>query len=117
MPRDWRVYDRVRPPIEYGAACEAIRSPEVLTQVAIGFDIMERRDHGGTLLSILVPVMNWNIAPAELQQSLIAAGAGVRDRLAQAMGKTVPSNVTARYRPDRAARGCLRNTSDRTCGD
>jgi SAM-dependent methyltransferase len=75
LPRHWRLYDRVPPPIEYNDPSEAIRSSEILTQIELGFDVLERRDYGGTLLSILVPVMNWNAAPEEF---LNACGRGTR---------------------------------------
>lgn len=73
LPRDWRYYDRVPPPIEYGDPSEAIRSSEILRQLSVGFDVLERRDYGGTLLSILVPIINWTVAPEDFQRNLIAA--------------------------------------------
>jgi hypothetical protein len=41
--------------------------------LSIGFTITHRRDYGGTLLSILVPIINWAVAPEEFQRNLITA--------------------------------------------
>lgn len=73
LPPEWRYYDRVPAPIEYDDPSEAIRSSEILPQLRSGFEVIERRDYGGTLLSILIPLINWAVAPEEFQRNLIIA--------------------------------------------
>jgi SAM-dependent methyltransferase len=73
LPPAWRCFERVPPPVEYTDPSEAIRSAEIIPQLRIGFDIEHRRDYGGTLLSILVPVIDWSEAPEDFQHSLIKA--------------------------------------------
>lgn len=73
LPADWRLEPRLAAPIEEHDPSEAIRSSEIVEQLAIGYDIVGRRDYGGTLLSLLVPKINWDVAPATFDKNLIAA--------------------------------------------
>ena len=52
---------------------EAPRSNEIISQLRHGFTILERRDYGGTLLSVIFPYVDWSRAPATLVDSLIEA--------------------------------------------
>ncbi|HYC60997.1 MAG TPA: class I SAM-dependent methyltransferase [Thermoanaerobaculia bacterium] len=103
LPPEWRYYDRVPAPIEYDDPSEAIRSSEILPQMSVGFDIVQRRDYGGTLLSILIPIINWSVAPEEFQRNLIIAE---REWLL-AGGESYMTVVVAR--PKRGIAGMLAN--------
>jgi hypothetical protein len=50
-----------------------LRSNEIIPQLQHGFTILERRDYGGTLLSVIFPSIDWSRAPAELVDNVIEA--------------------------------------------
>lgn len=55
LPDDIRLTDPLPFPIVPADPSEAIRSAEILPQLAIGFEEITRRDYGGNLLSVLLP--------------------------------------------------------------
>ncbi|HVE69922.1 MAG TPA: methyltransferase domain-containing protein [Thermoanaerobaculia bacterium] len=57
-------------PIEVEDPSEAIRSDEILPELQVGFEIVERRDYGGNLLAPIFPYIEQN---DELIDSLITA--------------------------------------------
>jgi SAM-dependent methyltransferase len=59
VPREFRVVDDVSLPIVEDDPSEAIRSSEILPLVAANFDLVERRDYGGNLLSLIHPLVRW----------------------------------------------------------
>ena len=71
IPREWRLYDEVAFPIETGDPSEGVRADEIMASVMVGFDIVERRDYGGSLLAVLVPLIDWSVAPETLLVELI----------------------------------------------
>ncbi len=73
VPRDARFVERLPLPIIEQDPSEAIRSGEILEQVEIGFDVIEKRGYGGNLLSVIYPAINWDRAPADLLDRLIEA--------------------------------------------
>ncbi|HYH44071.1 MAG TPA: class I SAM-dependent methyltransferase [Thermoanaerobaculia bacterium] len=59
-------------PIQADDPSEAVRSSEILPQLAIGFDFEEVRDYGGNLLAVLYPLIDWSRVPDEAKARLIA---------------------------------------------
>lgn len=57
-------------PIEVEDPSEAIRSDEILRELRVGFDVIERRDYGGNLLAPIFPYLEPN---DEIVDSLITA--------------------------------------------
>ena len=80
VPKEARYVERLPFPIIENDPSEAIRSGEILTQLEIGFEIVENRGYGGNLLSIIYPAIAWDRAPADLLERLIQAE---RDLLAE----------------------------------
>ncbi|HEX9162062.1 MAG TPA: class I SAM-dependent methyltransferase [Thermoanaerobaculia bacterium] len=64
-------------PIQADDPSEAIRSSEILTQLAIGFDVREIRAYGGNVLSVLYPAVDPTaIEPLIAEEKrMLAAGA------------------------------------------
>jgi SAM-dependent methyltransferase len=66
-----RLFERLPLPIQPDDPSEAVRSNEIVPQLQRGFRILERRDYGGTLLSVIYPAINWsNAAPALITEML-----------------------------------------------
>lgn len=55
IPRELRKTDRLALPIQEDDPSEAIRSGEILEQLRVGFDLVEKRDYGGNLLAVVYP--------------------------------------------------------------
>lgn len=70
LPRDVRKSDVLPLPIQADDPSEAIRSSEIVEQLAIGFHV-EMRGYGGNLLSVLYPLIDWTRAPEDLLPRLI----------------------------------------------
>ncbi|MDP9361695.1 MAG: class I SAM-dependent methyltransferase [Acidobacteriota bacterium] len=73
MPAELRLYDPLPLPIHPVDPSEAIRSSEIMPQLARGFRLLARRDYGGTILSVLFPMIDWSRAPESLVGELVAA--------------------------------------------
>lgn len=71
LAADIRAVPRLLLPIQADDPSEAYRSSEILPLLEVGFDVLERRDYGGNLLSVLFPVIDWSKAPAGLVGDLI----------------------------------------------
>lgn len=71
VPPEIRKSDFLPLPIMVEDPSEAIRSSEILPQLAIGFDLEEIRIYGGNLLAVLYPVIDWSRASDELKARLI----------------------------------------------
>ncbi len=71
LPNEAQIFEELPLPIQVDDPSEALRSDEILSQMARGFRITSRRDYGGTLLAPLYPAINWNRAPVELLTELI----------------------------------------------
>jgi SAM-dependent methyltransferase len=67
-----RLYEQLPLPIHPDDPSEALRSSEIIPQLLNGFDVVARRDYGGTLLSVLFPSLNWANSPPELIGNMIA---------------------------------------------
>lgn len=65
LPAEVRKSDFLPLPIQADDPSEAIRSGEILEQLAIGFDIEAIRGYGGNLLAVLYPLIDWSRAPQE----------------------------------------------------
>ena len=70
IPEPQRLVSLLPLPIEVDDPSEAFRSDEILPQLAIGFEIAERRDYGGNLLAPMFPYL---VPTDELIDSLITA--------------------------------------------
>ena len=64
-----RAVAKLEVPVMVDDPSEAIRSSEIETQLAVGFDIVERRPYGGNLLSVIYPALR--SLPDELRDRLI----------------------------------------------
>jgi SAM-dependent methyltransferase len=73
LPRELRLIDELPLPIQVEDPSEAIRSGEIMEQLAVGFEIVEQRDYGGNWLSISFPLVNWSNADPGLVSRLIAS--------------------------------------------
>jgi len=73
IPAELRLYDPLPLPIQPDDPSEAIRSSEIMPQLARGFRLLARRDYGGTILSVLYPMIDWSRAPESLPGDLVAA--------------------------------------------
>jgi SAM-dependent methyltransferase len=73
MPAECRLFDLLPLPIHPVDPSEAIRSSEIMPQLARGFRLLARRDYGGTILSVFFPAIDWSRAPESLPGDLIAA--------------------------------------------
>lgn len=71
LPREIRFVDTLPLPIQPDDPSEAVRSGEIVPQLEVGFEFLERRDYGGNLLSIFFPAIDWKAAPPDLVPRLI----------------------------------------------
>jgi SAM-dependent methyltransferase len=76
--REVRRWDALPPPIQPDDPTEAIRSGEILDQLAVGFETEEFRGYGGAILSIIGPGLNIDDAPPETLAELIESDRLVR---------------------------------------
>lgn len=72
LPAKARIQPELLMPIQADDPSEAFRSSEIMSTLSIGFDIVERRDYGGNLLSVLFPAIDWRFAPDTLVGEIIA---------------------------------------------
>jgi SAM-dependent methyltransferase len=72
IPGQYRRTDKLPLPVQPDDPSEAIRSAEIMEQLAIGFRVEAMRGYGGNLLSVLYPHFDWQQAPDELVQRLMA---------------------------------------------
>jgi SAM-dependent methyltransferase len=86
LPNSIRRSRSVPFPIEEDDPSEAVRSGDIVPLVEAGFDIIERRDYGGNLLSLIHPLLRWDSmnedsrgevleSLIEEERNLLAAGA------------------------------------------
>ena len=73
LPPEVRKIAELPPPIQEDDPSEAFRSSEIIPLLERGFHVVERRDYGGTLLSILFPVIDFTNAPPQFIDELIRA--------------------------------------------
>lgn len=59
---DEKRTDRLALPIQPDDPSEAVRSSEIIPEVSRTFEIVERRDYGGAVLSVLYPAIDWERA-------------------------------------------------------
>ena len=68
FPREVRTSRRVPYPIEEDDPSEAIRSADIVPLVEAGFKIVEKRDYGGNLLSLIHPLLRWDVMDDEMRR-------------------------------------------------
>jgi SAM-dependent methyltransferase len=71
LPAHVRRHEKLLLPIQQDDPSEAARSSEILRLLGIGFDVVERKDYGGNLLSVLFPAIDWSRADENLARELI----------------------------------------------
>ena len=78
IPEEHRLVSVLPLPIQVEDPSEAIRSNEILPELRIGFDILERHDYGGNLLAPIFPFIDMTDAIADslitAEQELLSAG-------------------------------------------
>ncbi len=78
IPERQRLVSVLPLPIEVEDPSEAIRSDEILRELAVGFDTVERRDYGGNLLAPIFPYIEHTDelidALITAEQELLSAG-------------------------------------------
>jgi SAM-dependent methyltransferase len=71
LPERARSAQKLLLPIQPDDPSEAVRSSEILDRLKIGFRVLEQRDYGGNLLSVLFPLVDWSEARPDLVTTLI----------------------------------------------
>lgn len=71
IPPEMRRTERLALPIQPDDPSEAVRSSEIVPEVMKGFEIVERRDYGGAVLSVIYPAIDWERAGSETLHWLI----------------------------------------------
>jgi len=71
IPDPYRLSDDLPLPVQPDDPSEAIRSGEIMEQLAIGFRVEAMRGYGGNLLSVVYPYFDWKQAPDDLVQRLM----------------------------------------------
>lgn len=104
-----RIYDALDPdlravpalsvPVMIADPSEAVRSSEIEPQLAVGFDVVQRRPYGGNLISVIYPALRR--LPVEVREQLIAEE---RRWLAAGAGSF---SVVLVARPKRGLRGAI----------
>lgn len=57
LPDDLKTHAKIPYPIQADDPSEAVRSSEIESRVQIGFDLLERRPYGGSLLALIYPIL------------------------------------------------------------
>ena len=123
IPAEQRGTDRLKLPIQADDPSEAVRSSEIVPEVMRTFEIVERRDYGGAVLSVLYPAIDWTKAGKdrlhwlidkdreELRRGhsyhavmLLRPRRGLRRKLGALHHRVSPKLRTVRYRLLRALR-------------
>jgi SAM-dependent methyltransferase len=122
LPERTRAEQKLLLPIQPDDPSEAVRSSEIIDRLRIGFRVLEQRDYGGNLLSVLFPVIDWSEAEADLvttligqERSMLAEGAASYHSVVVAQPLETKAEVLRAYaraarwsRRTRAARGVAR---------
>lgn len=73
LPREGKFVDVLPFPVVPHDPSEAIRSNEILPQLAIGFEVIGFRGYGGNLLAPICPAIDWSVAPVTVLEQVIQA--------------------------------------------
>lgn len=80
LPKSVRRVGRIRPPINYEDPTEAVASSGILPAIAREFDLLEQRDYGGNLLSVIYANLHRPTGnPPSLREDFDAAVARLLD--------------------------------------
>ncbi len=71
LPASLRLGSSIPAPIEQHDPSEAIRSAEIMAVLEQNFEIVERRDYGGNLLSLILPCLRWESIEPEQRGELL----------------------------------------------
>lgn len=93
IPVEERGTDRLKLPIQADDPSEAVRSSEIIPEVIRTFEVIERRDYGGAVLSVLYPAIDWTKAREDRLHWLIE-----RDREALRRGHSYHAVMLLRPR-------------------
>ncbi len=99
LPKSVRRVGRIRPPIKLEDPTEAVASSKILPAIAREFDLLEQRDYGGNLLSVIYanlhrPTGNPASPPADFDAA-IARLLDAEDRLLRAGHRSYNTVVLA----------------------
>lgn len=72
LPAETRRQEQLLFPIQPDDPSEAYRSSEIMELLPVGFEVLERLEYGGNLLSVLFPAIDWEHAEPTLVETLIA---------------------------------------------
>ena len=105
LPKSVRRVGRIRPPINFEDPTEAVASSQILPALAREFEILEQRDYGGNLLSVIYanlyrPTSHPPSPPADFDAA-IARLLDAEDALLAAGQLSFHSVVLARPKPRR----------------
>jgi len=73
IPPAARLHGPLTLPVHPDDPSEALRSDEIFRQISRGFRILDRRDYGGTLISVIFPMVKWDHLPDSVIPELIEA--------------------------------------------
>jgi SAM-dependent methyltransferase len=73
VPREARTCEVLPYPIQIDDPSEALRSGEILEQLAIGFETIAFQGYGGNVLAVLYPAVRWRDVDPSLIHELIEA--------------------------------------------
>lgn len=71
FPKEMRTSRKVPYPIEEDDPSEAVRSADIVPLVEAGFEVIEKRDYGGNLLSLIHPLLRWDLMDEETHHRYI----------------------------------------------
>ena len=71
IPSAARVYDELPLPIHRDDPSEALRSSEIVPQLMRGFRILEQRDYGGSLISVIFPSLRADAITREMVNDML----------------------------------------------
>ena len=106
LPKSVRRVGRIRPPINYEDPTEAVASSSILPAIGREFDLLEQRDYGGNLLSVIYanlhrPSGNPPSSPQADFDAAIARLLDAEDALLAAGQPSFHTVVLARPKPAR----------------
>lgn len=93
IPAELRKMERLPLPVQPDDPSEAVRSSEIMSEILRSFEVVEKREYGGAVLSVLYPAIDWERAGSETLQWLIE-----KDREALTRGQSYHTVALLRQR-------------------
>jgi SAM-dependent methyltransferase len=98
LPKNIRRTRQVPFPIEEADPSEAVRSGEIVPLVESGFEVLEKRDYGGNLLSVIHPLVRWETMDEETHRKYLDHIIAEEKRLLAAGAPSYYTLIVARNR-------------------